>query len=96
MTIFSAMPDFGGRGEKYPCNMGYQYPITASMEQLIADVEAYAASVDRKPQAVLRDAIGAGWKEWESWKAGKSSPTMARVDRLRDYMAGHPPQEDAA
>lgn len=76
--------------------VGEYYPITTRMEQLIADVEAYAASVDRKPQAVLRDAIGAGWKEWESWKAGKSSPTMARVDRLRDYMAENPPREDAA
>ncbi|SDJ36804.1 hypothetical protein [Salipiger marinus] len=73
------------------------------MEQLIADVEAYAASVNRTPQAVLRDAIGAGWKEWGSWKSGISSPTMARVDRLRDFMVANPPpevegpaQEDAA
>ncbi|APZ53720.1 hypothetical protein [Salipiger abyssi] len=67
------------------------------MEQLIADVEAYAASVERKPQAVLRDAIGAGWKEWESWKAGASSPTMARVDRLRAFISNNPPaNKDAA
>jgi hypothetical protein len=66
------------------------------MEQLINDVEAYAASVRRKPQAVLRDAIGAGWSEWASWKAGRSSPTMARVDRLREYMTDNPPRAEAA
>ncbi|MCA0851409.1 hypothetical protein [Salipiger thiooxidans] len=66
------------------------------MEQLIAEVEAYAASVGRTPQAVLRDAIGAGWREWGSWKARKSSPTMTRVDRLREFMAENPPTEDAA
>lgn len=67
-----------------------------AMEQLIAEIEAYARNVNRTPQAILRAAIGAGWKEWGSWKAGKSSPTMARVDRLRDYMAENPPREDAA
>ena len=72
------------------------FPITGGMEKLIADEEAYATSVNRKPQAVLRDAIGAGWQEWASWKAGRSSPTMARVDRLRDYMAENPPRKDAA
>ncbi|EPX82077.1 hypothetical protein [Salipiger mucosus] len=66
------------------------------MEQLIAEIAAYARSVNKTPQAVLRAAIGAGWREWDSWKAGTSSPTMARVDRLRDYMAENPPQEDAA
>jgi len=63
------------------------------MEQLIAEIEAYASSMDRKPQWVLREAIGAGWKEWTLWRAGTSSPTMARVDRLRDYMAANPPAE---
>jgi len=52
---------------------------------------------------VLRDAIGAGWKEWGSWKSGASSPTMARVDRLHEFMRANPApepqgasQEDAA
>ena len=68
------------------------------MEQLISDVEAYAASVERTPQAVLRIALGAGGTEWSSWKSGKSSPTVARADRLRAYMAKNPPKkaEDAA
>ncbi|MBV7394579.1 hypothetical protein [Mameliella sediminis] len=67
------------------------------MEQLISEIEAYARAVERTPQAVLRAAIDAGGREWESWKAGRSSPTMARVDRLRAYMADNPPKtEDAA
>ena len=73
------------------------------MEQLLSDIEAYAKAVNKGPQAGLRAAIGAGWKEWESWKTGASSPTMARVDRLRAYMAENPPsagvsdpREDAA
>jgi hypothetical protein len=66
------------------------------MEQLISEVEAYAAATEQKPEAVLRAAIGAGWGEWSSWRARKSSPTLARVDRLRAYMAENPPREDAA
>ncbi|MGR3495404.1 hypothetical protein [Citreimonas sp.] len=66
------------------------------MEQLISEVEAYAEAVGRPPQAVLRAAINAGGGEWGSWKDGKSSPTMARADRLRAYMAENPPKEDAA
>ncbi|MFC0160865.1 hypothetical protein CDZ97_10270 [Mameliella alba] len=65
------------------------------MEQLISEIEAYARAVGRTPQAVLRAAIDAGGREWESWKAGRSSPTMARVDRLRAYMADNPPQAES-
>lgn len=66
------------------------------MEQLISEIEVYARAVERTPQAVLRAAIGAGWSEWESWRAGRSSPTMARVDRLRAYIAENPPKREAA
>ena len=76
--------------------MGVKSPIHKVMDELIAEVEAYAAAVERTPQAVLRDAIGAGWREWGSWKAGNSSPTMSRVDRLRVYMAENPPASAAA
>ncbi|WP_421907097.1 hypothetical protein [Mameliella sp.] len=64
------------------------------MEQLISEIEAYARAVERTPQAVLRTAIDAGGREWESWKSGRSSPTLARVDRLRAYMSSHPPKAD--
>jgi len=69
------------------------------MEQLIAEVEAYCAAAGTSPQKVLRAAIGANWKQWKSWKAGRSSPTMRVADRLRQWMADHPPaigREDAA
>jgi hypothetical protein len=61
------------------------------MEHLISEIEAYADAVGRTPQAVLRAAIDAGGREWVSWRDGRSSPTMARVDRLRAYMASNPP-----
>lgn len=62
------------------------------METLIAEIEAYCASAGIKPQRLLRDAVGAGWGQWSGWKAGTSSPTMAVADRLRLYMADHPPE----
>ncbi|TYB85844.1 hypothetical protein [Oceaniovalibus sp. ACAM 378] len=63
------------------------------MENLIREIEAYAASVDKLPQKVLRDAIGAGWGQWAGWKTRASSPTMASVDRLRAFMAANPPEQ---
>lgn len=79
--------------------MGTMFPIMCSMEQLIAEVEAYCAAAGTSPQRVLRAAIGASWGQWDRWKAGTSSPTMVVADRLRRWMAEHPPaagQEDAA
>lgn len=86
------------RRERIPLNDAESFPIVAAMEKLIEEVTAYAKAKGRTPQAVLRDAIGAGWREWDSWCAGASSPTLARVDRLRKFMSEHPapPQEDAA
>lgn len=67
------------------------------MEQFIREIEAYALATGRKPQSVLRAAVGASWGTWESWVAGKSSPTMAVADRIRAYIADNPPRtEDAA
>ena len=62
------------------------------MEQLIADVETYAARAGVPPQKVLRDAIEAGWGQWDRWKSGRSSPTMRVADRLRAWMAANPPE----
>lgn len=61
------------------------------MEKLISEIEAYCDVADIKPQRLLRDAVGMGWGKWPAWKSGQSSPTMAVVDRLRAYMAAHPP-----
>lgn len=62
------------------------------MEQFIREIEAYCAVAGIKPQRLLRDAVNAQWGQWDGWKSGKSSPTMALVDRLRVYMAEHPPE----
>lgn len=67
-------------------------PIMAVMEQFIREIEAYAQAAQRKPQAVLRAAVGASWKSWDSWLSRRSSPTMAVADRIRDYMRANPPQ----
>lgn len=67
------------------------------MEQLIIDLSAYADATGRSPQAVLRSAINAKWGTWDAWCAGRSSPTLSSVDRVRRYMAAHPPlREEAA
>lgn len=65
------------------------------MNELITEVESYAAALGVKPQKVLRDALGAGWGEWASWCSGDSSPTMNRADRLRTYMEQNPSQVEA-
>lgn len=62
------------------------------MEKLISEIEAYSAEAGIKPQKLLRDAIDAGWGQWAGWKAGRSSPTMAVVDRVCGYMSIHPPE----
>lgn len=63
------------------------------MEQLILEIETYAAAVGKLPQKVLRDAVDASWKQWGCWKAGTASPTMITVDRLHAYMAANPPEQ---
>lgn len=70
------------------------------MEQLISEIEAYAAANGLSPKSVLRQAIAAGGTQWGKWKSGAQSPTMHTVDRLRRWMAENPPkgtpEEDAA
>ena len=60
------------------------------MEQLISDIQAYAAQAAMKPQAVLRASINAKWSTWEGWLARASSPTLANADRIRAWMAANP------
>ncbi len=68
-------------------------PILGAMDELIDEVLAYCAVTGDKPQRVLRIAIGASWNQWDRWLDGKSSPTLAVVDRLRRWMADHPAQD---
>lgn len=63
------------------------------MEQFISEIEQYAAAVGRTPQWVLRKAVNISWSQWESWKSGRSSPTMALADRVRAYLRANPPEQ---
>ncbi|AUR12891.1 hypothetical protein PhaeoP48_02929 [Phaeobacter inhibens] len=60
------------------------------MEQFLEEITAYAAAVGRSPQHILRQAIGANWRQWKAWKAGQSSPTLHTVDKIRRYVAENP------
>ncbi|KEP68402.1 hypothetical protein DL1_11845 [Thioclava dalianensis] len=60
------------------------------MEQLIIEIQTYAARANMKPQAVIRAAINAKWNAWDGWVARTSSPTLATADRIRAWMAAHP------
>lgn len=62
------------------------------MEQLISDIEKHCASHGISPQKLLRKVIKASWGQWDQWKAGKSSPTVATADRLRAFMADTSPK----
>lgn len=62
------------------------------MEQLIAEIEDYAARMGISPQAVLRRALGSSGRTWGEWVRRESSPTMANVDRLRDWIRDNPPE----
>lgn len=66
------------------------------MEQLIADIETYAAAAGTTPQAVLRQSIAASGRTWAAWKSRTSGPTLINADRIRAWMAEHPPAPDGA
>lgn len=57
------------------------------MEQLVVDIEAFAAEFGITPQKVLRDAVNAEWDRWAKWKAGTASATLATVGRIHVHMA---------
>ncbi|WP_044026737.1 hypothetical protein [Ruegeria sp. TM1040] len=65
------------------------------MEQFLEEITTYAAAVGRSPQHILRQAIGANWRQWKAWKAGRSSPTLHTVDKIRRYMADNPAPADS-
>ena len=66
------------------------------MEQFIKEIEAYCAASNCKPQKLLRDVLKSSWRIWDEWKSGRSSPTLASVDRLRAHMAKNPPRQPAS
>jgi hypothetical protein len=65
------------------------------MKQLISEIELFCTARDISPQKFLRDVINARWGQWQDWKDGKASPTLATADRIRDYIAKNQ-QDDAA
>jgi len=82
-----------------PLTCGGYFPHIAPMDEFLEEVRVYCAATGTKPQRLLRAAIGSSWNQWDRWCSGKSSPTLAVVDRLRKWMADHPPaveSEDAA
>ena len=72
------------------------------MEQLIKEIETYAAAAGLPLLLVLQKAGGLGGLVGSKWVAGTASCTLPMADRLRAYMAVNPPaapappQEDAA
>lgn len=71
------------------------------MEQFTCEIQQYSEAIGKTPQAVLRAALNASGRTWETWVSGKASPTLITADRLRKYMADNPPcvpetSEDAA
>ena len=60
------------------------------MEHLISDIERFCDARSMAPQNLLRSAINANWSQWGDWKSGKSSPTLATVDRIYAWMAANP------
>ena len=59
------------------------------MEQLIRDIEAYAAARGVKPATVLRYAIGQGPREWRRWESGGGC-SVRNAQKIRDYISTHP------
>lgn len=68
--------------------------MLAGMEQLIAEIEAYATRRSVKPATVLQYAAGLGGQAWARWRSGAVC-TMATAERIRKYMADNPPSESA-
>ena len=85
------------RRDKNPLHFRDYNPITVRMlKQLISDIEAYSRATGRKPQMILRAAVGAGWGTWDAWLADSSSPTMKIGDRIRAYMLANPPKTEVS
>ena len=61
------------------------------MEQLVAEIESYAASRKLSPGTVVQYATALGGGAFGDWKAGRSTCTLATADRVRAYMRDNPP-----
>lgn len=70
------------------------------MEEFVRQIEAYANAFGKQPGTIVQAAKCGGGGTWSKWKLGESTPTLAIVDRVREYMAANPPaasqEENAA
>ena len=60
------------------------------MDQLIAEIEAYAAARGIKPATVVQNATTHGGTVFEKWKSGAAVCTLTTADRVRAYMRENP------
>ena len=60
------------------------------MEQLILEIQTYAAARGVLPTTVVQRAIGASGKTWFKWTEGGSSCSLHTADKLRAYMRDNP------
>ena len=63
------------------------------MDELIAEIESYAVARGLSPGTVVQYATDQGGGMFASWKAGRSTCTLATADRVRRYMRDNPPPE---
>ena len=65
------------------------------MEEFLSEIESYAAAVNLSPGTVVQYSTkrAQGGGAFSDWKAGKVSPTMATVDKVRAFMRDNPPPE---
>jgi hypothetical protein len=62
------------------------------MEELIAEIEAYAAARGIKPATVVQYATSLGGGAFGKWKDG-SSCTLKTAQEIRGYIKAHPPSQ---
>ena len=58
------------------------------MDQLIAEVQAYADARSIKPATVLQYAARLSGKTWEHWLNGGQC-NLSTAQKVREYMASH-------
>jgi len=65
------------------------------MEQLMAEIRAYAKRRKIEPATVLQYAAGYGGGVWDKWQAGAQC-TLATAEKIRAHMRNNPPSSDAS
>jgi hypothetical protein len=60
------------------------------MEQLIREIEVYAAGRGILPATVVQNATGHGGLTWAKWQRGATC-SLRTAEKIRAYMAANPP-----